>query len=130
MAWKGKGATLESANDDDETISSTGTMVARLLLSLVALGLLVLSVAATSSDHTNNWAVLVCSSRFWSVPFPPAPFDRADAPRDAFLRFNYRVHLPQLHDSARLTDLSSLVSRSTWPTPSGCMFCACAQLVS
>lgn len=68
MLGGGKGATLESANDDNGTIYSTGTMVARLLLSLVALGLLVLSVAATSSDHTNNWAVLVCSSRFWFVP--------------------------------------------------------------
>jgi hypothetical protein len=30
--------------------------------------------AMTVSDHTKNWAVLVCTSRFWCVtPLPSTP---------------------------------------------------------
>ena len=49
--------------------------------------------SATDGRHTNNWAVLVCSSRYW---------------------FNYRV---SLYGSASLLLAKT---RSIWPTLSHC----------
>lgn len=47
-------------------------LLLRLLRSWLALLVALACTAQAASDHTNNWAVLVCSSRFWCGAHQPA----------------------------------------------------------
>jgi hypothetical protein len=71
----GRAGSLTSTCMPSDTTTMPRRLLALAVRALVVVSLLGLACEAmTVSDHTNNWAVLVCTSRFWCVtPLPSTP---------------------------------------------------------